>query len=97
MVIIRGGGEPCNMKVCIETRKLLISIYGGKTVKKYVLDLYSADSWTDSDGTYNSAFKANDQDGDKCSIVLRVSKDGARHLVILFSNVAWVYKLKKSS
>jgi hypothetical protein len=92
-----GGWKPCNMKVSVDRQKLLISIYGGKTVKKYVLDLYSADGRTDSDGTDYAIFKANDQDGDKCSIVLRESKDGARQIFIFFSNVAWAYKLKKTS
>ena len=54
-------------------------------------------NYTDNSGGKQVEFAAVDQDGDKCHIRLRIEKNGNSQIYIEFSNIMWVYNVRRTN
>lgn len=84
--------EESNMKVKFNTDDDVIVIYSKETQIYKVLSL--EDSPYDSSGT-QVKFRVIDQDSDYGYIRLRVTDNGYSQLYVDFSDISWVYNVKR--
>lgn len=89
--------ETSNMKVSIDLDNDLITIYSPRTQVYAIYDTYNnGNAYRDSGGGQTVKFYAVDQDYDKCTIRLRVESNGNSQIYVDFSNVAWVYNVRRT-
>lgn len=88
--------ETSTVKIKIDTTNDVIVIYSPAT---QIYSIYSAynngQAYIDSSGGKSLKFKVIDQDYDKGEARLRVDPSGGCQLYVDFSNVAWVYNIKR--
>lgn len=86
--------EESNMNVVFDLANDVITIYSPKTQVYRVLSV--------EDPPYDSAgrqvkFRVRDQDGDYGYIRLRIENNGNSQIYVDFSNVSWVYNVRRTS
>lgn len=90
-----GDWEDSSINIVINTDTDRIIVYSPSTQNYKV---YSYDGATsDSSGGKQVVFRAYDQDGDRCTIRLRIERNGNSQIYIDFNNVAWVYNVVRTS
>lgn len=88
--------EASNIKVCIDTDDDVITIYSPKIQVYAIYGMYNnGQAYKDGGGGQTVKFYAFDQDYDKCEIRLRIETNGNSQIYIDFSNIAWVYNVKR--
>ena len=66
------------------------------TTQRYKITQYVR-NYTDASGGKQVEFKFIDQDGDRGTMRLRIEKNGNSQIYIQFSNVMWVYNVRRTS
>lgn len=84
--------EKCVVTVWFNLKKDVITIFSAKTQRYQVLKL--EDPPQDSDGK-QVKFYVKDQDGDYGHIRLRIEKNGYSQLYVDYSDVSWVYNVRR--
>lgn len=88
--------EDSNLKICIDTDNDVITVYSPRTQTYHIYDTYNnGDAYADNNGGRQIKYYAIDQDDDKCTIRLRIESNGNSQIYVDFSNVAWVYVVKR--
>lgn len=86
--------ESSNMKLSIDTSRDIIKVYSNR---EQVYNIYKSDNngnpVKDSKGGKTMTFYAKDQDGDRCTVRLRIDKDGNSQVYFDFNDCAWVYEV----
>ena len=85
--------EPSDMYISINFDTSIIKIFSPQT-QTYKITEY-VKSFTDSDGGEQVQYKFIDQDGDMGTMRLRIEKSGNSQIYIEFSNIMWVYNVKR--
>lgn len=84
-----------NIRVKIDFDTDLIVVHSQRTQVYQVIS--GGESYTDSSGGQQVKFKVIDQDDDYGTVRLRIEKNGNSQLYIDFSDVMWVYNVKKEN
>ena len=85
--------EPSDMYITIDLDRDLIKVYS-PTTQIYFVQSYDT-SYTDSSGGRQVQYTVIDQDRDVGRIRLRVERNGNSQIYVDFSNVMWVYNVKR--
>lgn len=89
--------EPSNINICIDTDNDMVTIYSPRTQVYAIYESYNnGNAYRDSGGGQTVKFYAVDHDYDKCTIRLRVESNGNSQIYVDFSNVAWVYNVRRT-
>lgn len=92
---LQGGSwsdwEDSEMLIVIKDDR--VTIYSNEQQEYDIVRSY--DVYTDSDGDNVLKFKCVDQDGDLCHLRVISRQSGTVQLYIDFSNVSWVYNVRK--
>lgn len=86
--------QSCVVNIKFDLSNDVIWIFSSKTQKYIVTE--TLDPPYDATGR-QVMFKAIDQDGDICHIRLRIENNGNSQLYVDFSNVSWVYNVRRTS
>lgn len=82
-----------NLLLTIDFDDDVIKVFTEKT-QVYLVTKFVG-NYTDSSGGQQAEFRVVDQDGDAGSVRLRIEKNGNSQVYIEFSNIMWVYNVKK--
>lgn len=81
--------EKSDMLLVIDADNDVMTVYSPK-IQYYKITAHLR-TGSDTNGGYQARFRGIDQDGDICTIRLRVDPSGSSQVYIDFSNCAWVY------
>ena len=87
--------QDVNIKVKIDFDEDIIIIYSKRPQVYQVIS--EGESYTDSSGGQQVKFKVVDQDEDYGTVRLRIEKNGNSQLYVDFSDVMWVYNVRKDN
>lgn len=87
--------QKVNIKVKIDFDDDLIIVQSKRTQVYQVIS--GGESYTDSSGGQQVKFKVVDQDEDYGTVRLRIEKNGNSQLYVDFSDVMWVYNVRKDN
>lgn len=87
--------EDSDMLITINFTTDVVVIYS-PTTQRYKIIQYVR-NYTDDKGGKQVEFKFIDQDGDRGTMRLRIERNGNSQLYIEFSNVMWVYNVRRTS
>ncbi len=91
-----GDWKSSDMNLTIDLNRDVITIYSPRTQVYRVLDIANGgQAYYDNDGGKNVKFYIVDQDGDRGEIRLRIERNGNSQVYVDFSNIAWVYNVKR--
>lgn len=85
----------CNVNIKIDVDDDWIVIYSNVT-QTYLITTYEGTRY-EYDGSQQAYFKAIDQDGDRCTIRLRIESNGNSQIYVEFANIMWVYNVRRTS
>lgn len=83
----------CDVNIKFDFNSDRIIIYSNRT-QYYQVTAYHG-SRVENDGSQQAYFTAIDQDGDRCTIRLRIESNGNSQIYVEFSNVMWVYNVRR--
>lgn len=84
-----------DMSMIINFNTDIVTIYS-PTTQRYKITKFIRE-FTDNSGGKQVEFAFVDQDGDKGHMRLRIEKNGNSQIYIEFSNIMWVYNVKKTN
>lgn len=85
-----------NMRISIDLNNDIITVYSPRTQTYSIYGAYNnGQTYRDNNGGTQLKYYAIDQDYDKCTIRLRVEDNGNSQIYIDFSNIAWVYNVRR--
>lgn len=91
-----GDWENSNMNISIDLTNDVITIYSPSKQIYFVYGSYNNGKiYIDKNGGRNIKFYVIDQDNDKGEIRLRIERNGNSQIYVDFSNIAWVYNVKR--
>ena len=85
--------EVVNISMTIDFTNDIVSIYS-KTPQIYRITEHVR-NYTDNSGGVQAEFRFIDQDGDNGTMRLRIETNGNSQLYVEFSNIMWVYNVKR--
>ena len=85
----------CNVNIKFNLSSDMIVIYSSKK-QIYKITRFNGTKY-DNDGGQQAYFKAIDQDGDRCTIRLRIESNGNSQIYVEFSNIMGVYNVRRTS
>lgn len=92
-----GDWQSSDMNISINLTTDVITIYSPRTQIYRVYGVYNnGNVYSDNSGGHNLMFYVYDQDGDKGRVRLRVEQSGNSQIYVDFSNVAWVYNVRRT-
>lgn len=88
--------QSSSMRISIDLGNDLITVYSPRTQVYAIYDSYNnGQAYRDNNGGTQLKYYAVDQDYDKCTVRLRVESNGNSQIYIDFSNIAWVYNVRR--
>ena len=87
--------ENSDMTMVINFNTDIVTIYSPKTQRYRITEFVR--NFTDSSGGKQVEFAFIDQDGDKGHMRLRIEKNGNSQVYIEFSNIMWVYNVRRTN
>jgi hypothetical protein len=87
--------EPSNIPMTIDFDNDFVIIYS--TTKQVYKIIEYVRNYTDDSGGTQIEYRFIDQDGDRGTMRLRIERNGNSQIYIEFSNIMWVYNIKKVS
>lgn len=85
--------EPSNIPMTIDFGNDLVVIYSN--TKQIYQIIEHVRNYTDNSGGTQMEFRFIDQDGDRGTMRLRIERNGNSQVYIEFSNIMWVYNVRK--
>lgn len=86
--------QPCNVNIKFDMINDRITIYSNVT-QSYKITYYYGDTQDDYGG-YQSYFLANEANGGRCTIRLRIEQNGNSQIYIEYTNAMWVYNVVRT-
>lgn len=87
--------EESDMTMVINFNTDVVTIYSPKTQRYRITEFIR--NFTDSSGGKQVEFAFIDQDGDKGHMRLRIETNGNSQVYIEFSNIMWVYNVRRTN
>lgn len=92
-----GSLKSSDMNISIDLNEDVVTIYSPSMQRYYVYDTYNnGNSYRDANGGTTVKFYVIDQDGDRGEMRLRIDPQGNSQIYIDFSNIAWVYGVRRT-
>lgn len=85
--------QSSNMLITVDLNNDIVTVYSPKTQIYAVYE--SVSNYYDSDGDYNMVFRFIDQDYDYGIMRLLQRTSGHSEIYIEFSNIIWVYRVRR--
>jgi hypothetical protein len=87
--------EPSNILLTINFDNDIVTIYSNTTQVYHIIQYVR--NYVDDSGGKQAEFRFIDQDGDRGTMRLRIERSGNSQVYIEFSNIMWVYNVKRIS